>query len=349
MNQAQTHRRHANTVSTGTRQRGLTLVELMVALVLGLVVIASVTTVYISNKKAFRTNAAVAQVQDGSRIAFALMARDIRQAGVTGCGDKGRIANVLNNGPNNGGTAWYANFDNALMGFDGGTADPAVTSGSGVGQRVAGTSSIEVIGAGDTTLSIGAPNGAASQLTLNQPTSDLQSGDIVIACDPDHAVITQITGIQNGGATLVHSATKGAGTPGNCSTGLGYPTSCTATGNAYQFPQNGLLSSYAASDWYIGNNPQAGRSLYRIALVNSGGVPTPTAQEMVRNVTDMQLRYLQIGNPDFVNAGKITDWTQVTAVQVALTLQSTVQRAGTDNKPLIRQLLTTVTLRNRVS
>jgi hypothetical protein len=40
-----------------------------------------------------------------TRIAFELIARDIRQAGVTGCGNVGRVGNILNNGTSAGGTS----------------------------------------------------------------------------------------------------------------------------------------------------------------------------------------------------------------------------------------------------
>ena len=59
------------------KQRGFSLVELMIALVLGLMVIGGVTSVFLSNKQSFRTNTALSQVQENSRIAFELMARDI--------------------------------------------------------------------------------------------------------------------------------------------------------------------------------------------------------------------------------------------------------------------------------
>ncbi|MGH8148337.1 MAG: PilW family protein, partial [Rhodanobacteraceae bacterium] len=91
---------HANRRSLSLARRhatGFTLVELMVAMVLGLIVIAGVTSVFLSGQQSFRTNGALADVQDSSRIAFELMARDIRQAGLTGCNSTNdRIADILN-------------------------------------------------------------------------------------------------------------------------------------------------------------------------------------------------------------------------------------------------------------
>ncbi|HET7222033.1 MAG TPA: prepilin-type N-terminal cleavage/methylation domain-containing protein, partial [Rhodanobacteraceae bacterium] len=80
------------------RNRGFTLIELMIAMLLGLIVIAGVTSVFLAGQKSYRTNGALAEVEDGSRIAFELLARDIRQAGETGCDtSSGRITNVLKN------------------------------------------------------------------------------------------------------------------------------------------------------------------------------------------------------------------------------------------------------------
>jgi len=329
------------------RQHGFTLVELMVAMVLGLVVIGGVVSVFLSNQQSYRTNQALGEVQDNSRIAFELMARDIRDAGLTGCGNTGRVADVLNSAPNNGGTAWWANWGNAVIGYDAGVADPAITAL--MPARVAGTDSIELIGADGSGLSIVKHNATAATFFINAPSTNLQQGDIIIVCDPDHATITQITNYNNANVSLVHNT--GTGNPGNCSKGLGYPTQCTTNGNSYTFSPNSQIAQLAANDWYIGTNSVGGSSLYRISLLNSGAVPTPTAQEMVRNVTGMTIRYLVNGGTSFVNATTVgaANWGNVDAVQVTLTLQSQNQRAGTDVKPIQRIFTATTTLRNRVN
>jgi len=74
------------------------------------------------------------------------------------------------------------------------------------------------------------------------------------------------------------------------------------------------------------------------------GIP----QEMVRNVTGMQITYLQPPNTAFVAADQVTDWSVVTAVRVTLTLDSTFQRATVNAKPVERVYAATTTIRNRV-
>jgi type IV pilus assembly protein PilW len=328
------------------RSRGFTLVELMIALVLGLILVGSVGNAFLSIKQSYRTNEALGQIQDGARVAFEFLARDIRHAGLTGCGNQTRVANVLNNS-----TDWWANWGNALIGFEGNTADPAVATGTDVGERVSGTDSMHLLGIQGSGMSVAKHNPTAANFKLNESSSDLQSGDIIMVCDPDHAAIVQITNYNDSNVTLVHNT--GTEDPGNCSKGLGFPTACTENGNGYTYGANSQIAKLSAVDWYIGNNPVGGRSLYRMALTNVGGVATAAAQEMVRNVTVMQLLYHDKSGANatqYVSAtGVGSDWPWVDAVRVVLSLASTDQTAGTDNSPLVRDLMATVTLRNRVN
>lgn len=334
---------------TPRRELGFSLVELMIALVLGLVIISGVTGVFLSNKQSYRTNNALSQVQENSRIAFELLARDIRQAGLTGCGNTGRVANVVNNSTSN----WWSNFNNALRGYDDDQIDPAVATSSVVAERVAGTDSIQLMGISNGGLSVVTHNPTSARFAINQASGDLASGDIIVVCDPDHAAIMQVT-TYNNDVNVVHNT--GTGTPGNCSKGLGFPTDCSSTnGNGYQFGANSQLSKLAAVDWYIGNNPQGGRSLYQLTLRNNSGTLATAAQEMVRNVTDMQIQYLVSGSAGFIDADAVTNWSApapggvgVVSVRVTLTLEGVEQRAGTDAQPITRQLTTTLSLRNRL-
>lgn len=336
-----------NNFGQGYVQGGFTLVELMIALVLGLVVIGGVISVFLSNQQSYRANQALGEVQDNSRTVFELLARDIRNAGLTGCGNLDRVANVLNNSPNNGGIEWWANWGNAVRGYDDTQADPAVTTGTGIAERVNNTDSIELLGAGDSGYTVDAPNSTTAQFKLNEPKADLADGDIVIVCDPSQATIMQVTNYNSANVTVVHNT--GTSNPGNCSKGLGFPTVCNVTGTPYTYANNAQLAKLSAVDWYIGNNPEGGRSLYRMSVVANAGAAQLQADEMVRNVTDMQIGYLESGQSSFALASAVANWDKVIAVRVTLTLQSTNQRAGTNVQPLQREYTTTITLRNRVN
>lgn len=327
---------------------GFTLVELMVAMLLGLIVIAGVVSVFLATQQSYRTNQALGDVQDSSRIAFEMMARDIRDAGLTGCDNSGRIGNVLANGPNAGGTTWWAQMGKSVAGYSavtgygaGTTADPALTVGTAAGQQVAGSDSLALLGAAEAGLSVLSDNQVTAQFTLNEVSPNLQTGDVLMVCDPDHSAIFQATSYASASKTINY--VTGSGTPGNCSQGLGFPTACTTSGNSYTFGANALIAEMTAADWYLGNNNAGGTSLYRMVLNNAAG------QEMVRGVTAMSIRYHQPPNASFVTASAVTSWGQVDAVQVTLTVQSTDQRAGTDVKPISRPFTATTTIRNRVN
>ena len=66
-------------------QRGFGLIELMIALVLGLLVMGAAFAVFQSNQATFRSNEGVNRIQESARVAFELMSRDIRAAGGSAC------------------------------------------------------------------------------------------------------------------------------------------------------------------------------------------------------------------------------------------------------------------------
>lgn len=335
-------RKPSNRNRAGRRSRGFSLIELMIAMVLGLIVIAGAGSVFMASSRTYQTNTALSEVQSNARISFELLARDLRMAGQNDCNNNGRVANVLNNQA----TAWYANWGNALHGYASTQADPAVATGSGVGERVAGTDSVQILGSGTTGLSVQKHNPTSATFFLNQTTTSLKPGDIIVVCDQDHTALTQITNYNSSNKTIVHN--NGTGSPGNCSKGLGWPTTCTTNGNTYTFPPNSIIATLVASDWYIGNNPVGGRSLYKISMINSAGVPTTQAQEMVRNVQNMTIKYHQTSSNDYLDAAAVTNWAVVDSVQVTLQIESTDKRAGMNYTPITRNFTTTATIRNRV-
>lgn len=349
--------------ASGRRIAGFTLIELMIAMILGLIVIAGVTSVFLAGQQSFRTNNALAEVEEGSRIAFELMARDIRGAGLSSCdSSNGRIANGLNP-DSSGNTVWYADWKNPVHGYPDNSStpnDPALSGITGPGAPVPGMPSLHVIDAGNLDASVSTtPSDVAANLRINQPSTNLQVGDIIVVCTltgPEpHTSIVQITGPGSvgsniSGVVVVHNT--GAGTPGNCTKGLDYPTVCSTNGSTTNLEPNSPISKLSAADWYIGTNSAGTRSLYRLTINGYADLtashPNGTAQEMVRNVTNMAITYLQPPNTDFVPAASVTDWSVVSAVRVTLTVGSTFQRASVNAKPISRVYAATTTIRNRV-
>lgn len=321
---------------------GFTLIELMVAMVLGLIVIAGVASVFVANMRSYRANTALSDVQSNARITFELMARDIRQAGLAGCNAlTPSITNVLNGGPGQvGGSApWWTRWGQPVTGFDATATDSAVTAGTQPADRVTGTDSLQIMGTTGAGATIDPANpigngGSATSFGILAAVPNLSAGNLVMVCSPLDATIFQVTSYT--GSTVGHE-TSGGMSPGNYSANLG---------DSYGGANNAMLFRLTAHDWYIGHNPVGGRSLYRLALQGDGSVKS---EEMVRNVTGMQVRYHSALGDEYVAASAVPDWSKVDAVRTKFTMQSSNQRAGTDAKPIQRSFTATTTLRNRVN
>lgn len=119
-----------------TCQRGLTLIELLVALVMGLVLLAGVATVFLATKETYRVQEAVARVQENGRFALALLTRDLRFGGHRGCSSLKPAGEITNRVPWGtltpqlpAATSAFANFARPVGGFDrssSGTWSPAL-------------------------------------------------------------------------------------------------------------------------------------------------------------------------------------------------------------------------------
>jgi type IV pilus assembly protein PilW len=327
---------------------GMTLIELMISMVLGLVIVGGATSLILANGQSYRLNEALSQLQESQRAAFELLSRDVRQAGFNGCDSHGRVANVLERpaaGPN-----WWQTWV-GMQGFDGDQAGGAVDVGTDVGTRVAGTDSIVVQGVQGLGISVDTHQPDSANIKLSETTTEIVSEDILIVCDFDHAAIFQVSNYNSNNVTLVHN-TKQSMIPGNCSKGLGYPTVCSTTGNEYAFGRNSQIMRFAVVNWYVGNNgrtAEGGRSLYRVRMGSGASLVT---EEVVAGISNLQLSYREQGRADFRDADAVDSWANVNAVRIELTAQSADQRVSTDvtvnSGRLQRGFASIVTLRNRV-
>lgn len=319
--------------------RGIGLVELMVGLALGLVVTGAIFGLFLANRDVLRTTENLARLHDDARVAFELLARDIREAGSNPCGTTA-VANVLNNA----GTTWWTDWaGGAFVGYAPTTAGPRAF-GTRSADRVNGTEAFLVRRGNLTPVLITEHNPASAQFKVNISNHGIEAGDIVMACDERSAAIFQVTNSNRNNRTIVHNT--GTGNPGNCSKDLGYPTNCSGKRKERSFASGGFIAEYEAVFWYIGNNPRGGRSLYRIEN-------NETPIEMARDVVNLQLQYLtsDLAEPptlasNYISASAVTDWTSVVAVRVTLTHQ-TSENVGINQAPIQRQTQYTVSLRNR--
>ena len=321
--------------------RGFGLVEMMVALTLGLLVVGGASVLFMATRQTTGSTDNLSRVQESVRTSYDLMTREAREAGGTPCDAQLLMANVLNNAQNPN-PAWWAPWGEPVHGWDGATAAAGVAFGAGVGQRVAGTAALLVrYGAALDPLTITAHDSGTQTFTANQANLGFVSGDLLMVCNYKQGAIFQVSAVDTVNGTFAHPS--GAGAPGNCSAGLGIPTVCNNPGSTYQFSSGSLVGRYTVSLWYIGNNghPETGgRSLYRM---------TPRgAEEVADGVRDMQLGFLASGGPDYVAAAAVADWTQVMAVRFDLSFEGPDAGSSTtaNGARMTRNVAYTVNLRN---
>jgi type IV pilus assembly protein PilW len=65
--------------------KGFGLVEIMVALALGLVVVAGIVQIFISTKTTYQTQSTAAQIQEDARFVLSKLIQEIRMTGMYGC------------------------------------------------------------------------------------------------------------------------------------------------------------------------------------------------------------------------------------------------------------------------
>ncbi|MBL8477360.1 MAG: PilW family protein [Methyloversatilis sp.] len=345
-------------------QRGTSLVEVLVTLVLGLVVSAGAIAMVISNREAYRSTEALSRIQESTRTAFELMSRDLRAVGINACnGGRNRVLNLLNNPAAN----WWSNWSDAtrgLRGFDNTEVSGTEVFGTSAGQRITGTDRVEIMHGGTNALTVAVHNASGGDATIGsvslpkyalytQQTSNFDPGDLAIVCDFESTAIFQVSGVELGKRSIQHEAILSA-SPGNCSSGLAFrtPLVCDPVGTSKVFPPGSQIMRFETAAWFIGNNGRTAatgspRSLYRATAL------TPTPEEVVEGVRDMQITYMV--DDAYRTATEVNalsgGWARVTGVQIVLTIEA--PESGTSTASLGARLTRTVShvvnLRNRVS
>lgn len=342
-----THRRSPLT-RPSLDERGHTLVELMIALVLGLVLVGGVFVVFMGSRMSFNTSDNLSRMQDSARIVFALMSREIREASGTGCGNGGRADNDIArrnrsvlNAAQSATPSWWSLMGTGIQGFDASQATPAITIGTAVGQRRSDTDALHLAGAYGAGFSVELHNGTTNQFKLNTSQSGLTANDVLIVCDYRQSTVFNASSVS--GDRVAYAV--GAGGRKNCGTALAYDTGVACpTGSYFYDPLISRLSRFGASAWYIGNGSSGRPSLFRVFL--DGG-----PEEIAAGVTDMQITYLADGSTAYVDASAVTDWASVSSVRLTLSFESAdaaVSTATTGDRRLTTATTSTIALRNRM-
>lgn len=285
------------------QQQGVTLIELMISLVLGLILIGGVMSVFSSNREAFRSTENLARLQENARVAFDLMARDVREAGTNACGTK-LVANVIRS---SSAIPWWADWNSGpIRGYDSGQDVTSIVAiGTTANKRLTGTDAVLVMHAGPDEKIITAHDKAAFDMTLNS-VDGLDVHDVVIVCDPLSAAIFQIDTKNATGKIINHTADT---TNINCNSNLDYLTTdstprqtnstCASTDTNFagrQFANGGVVAKLVTNFWYVGVNSSGKSSLFREKLttktVSTVKTATTEPEEMLEGVKDMQIEYL---------------------------------------------------------
>ena len=315
------------------KQTGATLVETMVALVIGLAITSAALSGYMGNRAAFRQIEGVARLQESARIAASLLESDIRQADGSVCRKNLPLSNVVNS------QNWWAQPGNGIQGYESSVADVGDSISYA---RQSGTDSITIWSANSgpiTQVRSVASAGGSTTFTVDT-TANLPLGTLAVVCDYSRAALFQVSAVSAGDYTITINTGNGT-SPGNCSNNLGATAiaapACASDAASYTFGPGSLISPLIAHHWYISNKvATTNGSLNNLALrrntivYTQAGAASASSDEILENVSDLQVTYLR-GNASmrpassaYVGATQITtNWSQVLAARMVLTLRST--------------------------
>ena len=371
---------HIHTRTPPHRQRGLSIVELMVTKVISLTLLAGVVQIFLSSKTTYRTQEALSRLQENARFAVSLVNRRVRLAGYMGCLsiDDSSFTTKLN-----GGTDFAFDLGTPIEGFEAnGTgvgnsysitaSNPAPATSSGgwtpaldadlVGRAIPGSDVVVVRNASTTSYPLVEPYQDSAGFFVRSP-NQFAVGDILIATDCVKSTAFQGTNVTDAGTTpggtdktnIRHA--MASMTPGNV----------TATWTE-SYQAGAELMRAETSIYYIGQGA-SGPSLFHRSLQTSAGSSGLTSEELVEGVESMQIVFGEDTSADgsadaYRSAAAVANWDNVVSLRIALLMRSneevrmdpdtsTYDLAGTivnpvDDRRLRDVVSTTITLRNRV-
>lgn len=281
-----------------TRQRGLSLVEVMIAMLIGVLLLGGVVQIFSSTRQSNRVHEGTARMQEIGRMALEVIARDVRMADFWGCASD--ITNVVNNLDATG--TGYIDFNTGgLVGTEGG----------------AGPDSLVLRGGVDSGLQLEPPYGPQASANVKVPAGNgLQQGDIVFLADCEQGDIFQISNSNPGGSgTVVHN-TGSTTSPGNYNaTNPG----CPGGGNAHCLSKiygaDATLFGVAETRYTIGTGSEGEPALFR------------NGAEYLDGVEDLQILYGEDTNGNgvadyFVSANQVADMEAVVTLRFAVVARS---------------------------
>lgn len=315
--------------------RGFSLVELMVAMALGLFLMLGVAQIFINTSSTHRGQNALAEIHESARYAISYLAKDIQRAGDKGC----VLGNVgLVNKFNNVGFWWdFSSEDNnwvldrGIEGFEAqaGAWDRGIDAA--ISNPVIGSDILVLRGTEGQAIPVADSVSVNADLTLHDANHTLQQGDFIVASyDCSNAAFWQITNDPVGSTTVQYDACAATGTR-PCNSAVNTQMKLSPDPATDTYPEIRKISTRA---YYVRNNPNGVPSLYF-----TDGITVP--QELVEGVEQLQLTYGINSNnnqwetvQEYLTADAVNDWGQVTSVRFAMIVRSPMINSATGRQDL---------------
>lgn len=320
------------------KQQGLSLVEILVALVISLFLLGGIVQVYIGNKTAYRFSDATSRIQENGRFALDSISTDSRMAGFWGCisfqGDRDGDGQFSDDNPD------IQNHLNPASGnYNANRHDfidqPAITAT--VNDGLNGSDSLSLRGAkpGQSVFvaNLTQPGSGSIQVSAN---NSFQTNDIILITNCYTADIFEASGINtNAGVTTIsHNVNAPANTPGNTNlnTCAGVGTHCLLDKNDAPFtPQNAAAFSLQTVTYSIqpSGSGNGEPSLWRSVNNND--------EELIEGIEQMQVLFGvdtdADGTPNqYLTSDNVANLNQVTALRVSLVVRSENDGVLDDNQ-----------------
>lgn len=308
-------------------QQGLTIVEIMVAMVLSLILMGGVLQVFLGSKTSYRVNEALSRLQEDGRFSMEFLTRDVRMAGYSGCSRYGTITNTLKNQ-----TSISYDFTTGLTGYDNVPTTPPAALASLSWIPKAGTDVIVVRrDAGNPVRIVKNNQGAqlfAEMIGAREDNacsggghrySGLCEDDILMVTDCTKSRVFQTGNLtQTGGSNELNVTHPSSGSPGNDPSSWGGASAP----DSEVFRDDSFIVKVATYVYYVANDADGIPTLFR----QDGVLALPIAQ----GVDDLQALYgvdTSPGDPiqsadTYVDAAAVTNWNNVVSVRLNLLLRS---------------------------
>src|SRR6056297_2296055 len=314
--------------SVSRRSAGFSLVELMVAITLGLLLTAGMVQLFSSTKVTFRTNDALARVQENGRFTLEMLKRELREAGTNGfCAAQLEVRSHLDSADtldeifDAGRLIIGWNYAGTSSGNDfavpedltppGGTGSWSGTDVGALPAPVAG----RVIPGSDVLITrrqrpipnLTAGNTNNSSIILNDSAGNstnhgLANNPVVLITDcATGADLFQVTNNENGNSFNLGAGAGGA-SPGNstggCGGGLCWSTTYDDSMQAFEIE---------VKAYYVGLSARGEPALFEVDL-SQDDPANATPLELVGGVESMQIQYGFSRNPPAGDGQHVDDW-----------------------------------------